>query len=46
MEERYPVYAEADLAIVSREASHEEIVEEAVGVLVDRLLAPKELKQP
>lgn len=46
MEERYPVYAEADLAIVSREASHEEIVEEAVGVLVDRLLGPKELKQP
>ncbi|QCI64441.1 shikimate kinase [Phreatobacter stygius] len=46
MEERYPVYAEADLAIVSREASHEEIVDEAVNVLVDHLLAPKELNQP
>jgi shikimate kinase len=46
MDERYPVYAEADLAIHSREASHEEIVEEAVQVLADRLIPRQETVQP
>lgn len=31
MDERYPVYAEADLTVISRETSHEEIVEEVLA---------------
>lgn len=44
MAERYPVYAEADLTIQSREVPHEKIVDEIVealaGVLVPTLAAP------
>jgi len=40
MAERYPVYADADLTIQSREVPHEKIVDEIVGALADRL-APK-----
>jgi shikimate kinase len=40
MAERYPVYAQADLTIQSREVPHEKIVDEIVGALADRL-APK-----
>jgi shikimate kinase len=40
MTERYPVYAQADLTIQSREVPHEKIVDEIVGALADRL-APK-----
>jgi shikimate kinase len=35
--ERYPVYAEADITIQSREVPHEKIVDEIVGALADRL---------
>jgi shikimate kinase len=37
MEERYPVYAQADITIQSREAPHEKIVDEIVGALAARL---------
>src|SRR5256884_7739264 len=33
MDERYPVYAEADVTVVSREVSHEIIVNEIVAEL-------------
>lgn len=33
MDERYPVYAEADVTVTSREASHEEIVEDVMAAL-------------
>jgi len=37
MAERYPVYAEADATIVSRDAPHEKIVDEIVDALARRL---------
>jgi shikimate kinase len=37
MEERYPVYAQADITIQSREVPHEKIVDEIVGALAERL---------
>jgi shikimate kinase len=37
MEERYPVYAQADITIQSREVPHEKIVDEIVGALSARL---------
>jgi shikimate kinase len=36
IDERYPVYAEADLTVHSRETPHETIVEEIVRALVNR----------
>jgi shikimate kinase len=40
MEQRYPIYAEADLTVLSRDVPHEAIVEEIVAALRDRLMAP------
>jgi shikimate kinase len=40
MAERYPVYAQADITIQSREVPHEKIVDEIVGALASRL-APR-----
>jgi shikimate kinase len=40
IDQRYPVYAQADLTIQSREVPHEKIVEEIVGAL-DAYLMPK-----
>jgi len=37
MDERYPVYAEADITVVSRDVSHETIVNEIVAALADVL---------
>jgi shikimate kinase len=37
MAERYPVYGQADITIVSREVPHDKIVDEIVGALADRL---------
>jgi shikimate kinase len=37
--ERYPVYAEADLTVLSRDVPHEAIVEEIIAALRDRLMA-------
>ena len=37
MEARYPVYAQADITIQSREVPHEKIVDEIVGALAERL---------
>ena len=37
MDERYPVYAEADLTVVSREASHEEVVDDVLAALAEHL---------
>ncbi len=37
MDERYPVYAEADLTVVSREASHDEVVEDVIAALASHV---------
>jgi shikimate kinase len=37
MEERYPVYAEADVTVMSRDVPHDAIVNEIVSALADRL---------
>ena len=37
MDERYPVYALADLTVQSREVPHERIVDEIVGALAGRV---------
>jgi shikimate kinase len=37
MAERYPVYGQADITIVSREVPHDKIVDEIVDALADRL---------
>jgi shikimate kinase len=39
MEQRYPIYAEADLTVPSRDVPHEAIVEEIVAALRERLVA-------
>ncbi len=36
--ERYPIYAEADLTVLSRDVAHEAIVEEIVAALRERLI--------
>jgi shikimate kinase len=36
IEERYPIYAEADLTVHSREVPHETIVEEIISALADK----------
>jgi shikimate kinase len=38
IEERYPVYADADLTIHSRDAPHEVVVEEIISALANRVL--------
>ena len=43
MDERYPVYAEADITVESREVSHEIIVDEIVAELA-RVLGPAAIK--
>jgi len=40
MDQRYPIYAEADIAIDSREVMHEVIVDEIVAALNQHLLKP------
>ncbi len=40
MDERYPVYAEADVTVISREVSHEIIVNEIVAELARVLAVP------
>lgn len=37
MNERYPVYAEADVTVISRDVPHDAIVNEIVSALADRL---------
>jgi shikimate kinase len=37
MDERYPIYAEADLTVLSREVAHETIVNEIIAALAERL---------
>lgn len=38
MEQRYPIYAEADLIVESRDVAHEVIVADVIAALRDRLL--------
>jgi shikimate kinase len=40
MAERYPVYAESDVTVISRDVSHETIVNEIVAALAQRLEVP------
>ena len=44
MAERYPVYAEADLTIVSRDCSHDVMVDEMVAAVAAHLLGPPEAR--
>jgi len=37
MDERYPVYAEADITVMSRDVAHETIVNEIIAALAERL---------
>jgi shikimate kinase len=46
MDERYPVYALADLTVQSREVPHEKIVDEIVSGLAARLGVPCEASRP
>lgn len=47
MEERYPVYAEADVHIHSREIAHETVIAEIIEALADRLRCmPTEPDEP
>ncbi|HWM47804.1 MAG TPA: shikimate kinase [Xanthobacteraceae bacterium] len=39
IEERYPVYAQADLTVMSRDVPHDTIVAEIIGALTDKLAA-------
>jgi shikimate kinase len=39
IEERYPIYAEADVTVYSRDVSHESIVADIVAALTDRFTA-------
>jgi shikimate kinase len=41
MAERYPVYAEADLTVLSRDVAHETIVDEIVAALRQRVAVPE-----
>ena len=41
MDERYPVYAEADFTIVSHEAPHDTVVNDIIAALATRLLPPQ-----
>jgi shikimate kinase len=40
MAARYPVYAQADITIESREVPHDKIVDEIVAAVADRLAPP------
>jgi shikimate kinase len=42
MEERYPVYAEADITIQSREVPHDKIVDEIIAALAERPLGRRD----
>lgn len=46
MDQRYPVYAEADLTVVSREASHEEVVDDVLAALAEHLRQTAERGTP
>jgi len=46
MDERYPVYAEAALTVLSREATHEDVVEDVIRALAAHLMPPAERALP
>jgi shikimate kinase len=46
MQERYPVYAEADVTVQSREVPHDRIVEEIVCALGSSIVAPRARPAP
>lgn len=46
MDERYPVYAEAALTVLSREATHEDVVEDVIRALAAHLMPPAERDVP
>ncbi|PTM51394.1 shikimate kinase [Phreatobacter oligotrophus] len=46
MDERYPVYAEASVTVMSREAAHDEIVDDVLRALTSHLLPSDERAQP
>ncbi|MDP3545250.1 MAG: shikimate kinase [Phreatobacter sp.] len=46
MDERYPVYAEADVTVVSREASHEEVVDDVLAALAEHVQLTAERGAP
>ncbi len=46
MDQRHPVYAEADLTVVSREASHEDIVDDVIAAIAGHVAMPKDPPAP
>ncbi len=46
MDQRHPVYAEADLTVVSREASHEDIVDDVIAAIAGHVAPPKDQPAP
>jgi shikimate kinase len=46
MDQRHPVYAEADLTVVSREASHEDIVDDVIAAIAGHVAPPKDPPAP
>ncbi|MDP2802779.1 MAG: shikimate kinase [Phreatobacter sp.] len=46
MDERYPVYAEAALTVVSREATHEDVADDVIRALACHILPPAERALP
>ncbi|MGU9978507.1 shikimate kinase [Phreatobacter sp. HK31-P] len=46
LDERYPVYAQADVTVVSREASHEEVVDDVLAALAEHVQLTAERGAP
>ncbi len=46
MDERYPVYAEAAVTVISREAAHDEIVDDVLRALTRHLLPSDARAEP
>jgi shikimate kinase len=46
MDQRHPFYAEADLTVVSREASHEDIVDDVIAAVAGHVASPKDPPTP
>src|SRR5205085_12556517 len=45
MDERYPVYAEADVTVMSRDVAHETIVNEIITAIAGRIGDPTQLRE-
>lgn len=46
IEQRYPIYAEADIAVVSRDVPQDQVATQVIDALVTRLKAPQPAEAP